>query len=73
MSNFTFGHTVFKSRLLQLGQKASAGCKGLINDQVFIYLNMHFFFKIYSGFRRIHIYAFFFKFTLALEEYMFIA
>ena len=29
MSNFTFGHIVFKSRLLLLRQIASAGGKGL--------------------------------------------
>ena len=28
MSNFTFGHNVFKSRLLLLRQNASAGGKG---------------------------------------------
>ena len=30
MSNFTFGHNVFKSRLLFLRQNTSAGGKGLI-------------------------------------------
>ena len=30
MSNFTFGHNVFKSRLLHLRQNTSAGGKGLI-------------------------------------------
>ena len=30
LSNFTFGHNVFKSRLLLLGQNASAGGKELM-------------------------------------------
>ena len=32
MSNFTLGYNVYKSRLLQMHQNASAGGKGLNND-----------------------------------------
>ena len=32
MSNFNFGHNVFKSRLLLLRQYAAAGRKGLTNQ-----------------------------------------
>ena len=32
MSNFTFGHNVFESRLLLFRQNASARGKGLMND-----------------------------------------
>ena len=34
MSNFAFGHNVFKNRLLLLRQNASTGGKGLIHGSV---------------------------------------
>ena len=37
ISNFTFGHNVFKSRLLLLRQNASAGGRGLNNQNIQYY------------------------------------